>query len=660
MRKGTRIALAIALFAGSFGFGEWESPREAQAFWEKGPRIADIASEKTMLMDDGSMWSVIDGYRVVRTPGQVAAISGDDYFGIGMTWDGYLAKWGIGSGPRIVEGQRGVTQLSGPYWLKKDGTVWVGQYDNNAVVEELNDIRMIGYGDRTLAALAYSGDLLLERAYSSTRYGKIATVDSPNSVQAMAAFGGRVALLYSSGEVVVYETANFDDNGKIVPVTIAEDAIHIQYTKGDPTDVLLVVRKDGTLWKTGDYGARWELSSQVEGVGGAVKTAAFQDDEHFYVQHDDRSWIYVERGKIKPVGVPSVKSMDVSISDAKPFVGDELTLGIRESYTNGAVIKVAPNASIVAIDNPHLLALQPNGKLKALGIGEAKVTVETGDRKSEVAVAISLSHNLTFSKLEKGTVYLPAKSVVKAMGGNIALRDGSFEVTVGRSSFAFTAGKANAVVNGKDIDLKSAVQPNGKGDAWIPGELLTGALGAKVTWDAKWKTAGVAVGAGKLTVASKETALLVKKALQGSLARFIGRDYWVNGYQQWDRFMKVTVTDIEPDGSGSFVPVFRSASGKSLKGYPTTSAFVEEIFTTEDYFFPFDPKKKYRWSSSVWKLIEAGNISVGMTKDQVKMSWGYPSSRHVSSEGGKTIETWTYGDFSAVTFVGGKADFILY
>ena len=66
--------------------------------------------------------------------------------------------------------------------------------------------------------------LLLEDNYkrdnSKARYR-----GEPGRVKSMTVHSGRVALLRDNGDVVVYETSNFDDNGRIIPVTVAQNAL---------------------------------------------------------------------------------------------------------------------------------------------------------------------------------------------------------------------------------------------------------------------------------------------------------------------------------------------------------------------------------------------------------------------------------------------------
>lgn len=64
-----------------------------------------------------------------------------------------------------------------------------------------------------------------------------------------------------------------------------------------------------------------------------------------------------------------------------------------------------------------------------------------------------------------------------------------------------------------------------------------------------------------------------------------------------------------------------------------------------------DPRVTLGCSDAVWAAIQAGNAQVGMTKDQVQLSWGSPGSIVQSSNG----ENWIYGDTQVVSFTGDTA-----
>ncbi|MFB4329154.1 stalk domain-containing protein [Paenibacillus sp. CR_12] len=622
-------------------------------------RIQDIAGRNTYLMSDGSMWSLIDGRHAIRTPGNVAAISGYEYGGIGMTQEGRLVEWDIGKGPQVVPGTSGVKQIAGSYWLKSDGTVWAG--DEKA--KNLSGISLISNADQEFAALSSNGELLLQDNYKKGQFKKLGIVENPAAVKSMTVHSGRVALLHDNGDVVVYETSNFDDNGRIIPVTVAQNAAHIVYASSEPTDLLIVTLQDGSVWTTGEYKDRWKLKEQITGLSGIVKTSIYGDakdlSEGFYAQRSDGSWVHHKEGQNKNIDVPVVKNLSVAISDATPYVGESLEVSIQETYTNGAKIKVPVKDAVIDIEKPYLLSMQKNGMLKSAGVGKTQITVSSGGQSKSVTVSSSLRNNLKYAKQVNGNVMIPSKSVIQALGGTYSAKNGSVEAKFGQTLLSFKAGSNQAKLNESTIRLKAA-PVNDKGELLIPASVLSDALGAKTTWDAKWKQAQISLGAdAAMTVVSSETAGLIKKAMQGNLVKYIGRTYWVNEFEDLERFSKLTVTDILPDDKGEFNVIFKSATGKTIKSYPMRSSEVTQLFADRSSLLTYDPYKKHKWSASVWKQIKAGQVSLGMTKEQVQLSWGNPAAKDITSGGGKTIETWGYSNFNIVSFVNGKAILIM-
>lgn len=652
MRRLKVFLLSASLVSG-LSVSSWITPTTIHAA-DDHPKIENIIDKQTFLLDDGSIWSLIDGERQIHTPGNVTSISEYSlYNGYGVTGDGKLVEWSVGMPPHIVEGESGVQQTEGGYWLKSDGTVWSG----GGKVKSLSGIRLIGHGGKRLAALSATGDVLLQDRNKMDLFKNMGTVADANSVTALAVNDGQVAVLFESGKVVMFNTFDFDDNGNITPFTITQDAVHIAFGKGTgshPTDALLVTRKDGTVWNTGNYSDRSKLTNQVSGLSQIVKTSVLKDFEHFYAMRNDGSWLLYDEGEITEFDVPRVNQLNVSVSDLNPFVGDVLSVDVQENYTNGAEIKVQPGKAVVTVQNPHLLSVQPDGTFKVLGVGQTDVTVSSGGVSETVNISASLRSNLKYAKLVNGVVYIPVKPVFQALGGTVVPAGGGVEATLGNISLSLKTNQKNAQLNGETVPLKAAPITDKHLGMLIPASLLTDAVGATVNWSSQWKQVEIFIGKAKMTVVSADTAGLVKKAAQGNLAKYIGKTYWVNYFQGWERFSKVTVTDIEPVDSGEFVIVFKTASGKQLKSYPMGSSYVTDLFANKSNFFNFDPYKKYKWSTSVWNQIKAGHISRGMTKEQVIMSWGEPVSKDVRGVEGKTLETWVYANFDIVSFIDGK------
>jgi hypothetical protein len=58
-------------------------------------------------------------------------------------------------------------------------------------------------------------------------------------------------------------------------------------------------------------------------------------------------------------------------------------------------------------------------------------------------------------------------------------------------------------------------------------------------------------------------------------------------------------------------------------------------------FFTYDPRLVFDWPPTIWHQIEKGIVSIGMTPEQVQLSWGYPKnvSRTVTAAGQSVLQS---------------------
>lgn len=73
----------------------------------------------------------------------------------------------------------------------------------------------------------------------------------------------------------------------------------------------------------------------------------------------------------------------------------------------------------------------------------------------------------------------------------------------------------------------------------------------------------------------------------------------------------------------------------------------------EDYFFSIDPKSMYQWPKNIWEAIEDGKVRIGMSKEQVSLSWGKPKSINKTVTENSASEQWVYRDGSYLYFTDG-------
>ncbi len=111
----------------------------------------------------------------------------------------------------------------------------------------------------------------------------------------------------------------------------------------------------------------------------------------------------------------------------------------------------------------------------------------------------------------------------------------------------------------------------------------------------------------------------------------------------WDVARPVRFTVQTPDGRQGFVDV-------NVSGINVPRA-VRGQNRVEDLFFNQDPRTVYSWPENVWSAIDSGNVIVGMTPEQARMSWGAPKS---TGSDGPDREQWTYASGSTLHFENGQ------
>ena|GEM_PF-2259802 len=111
------------------------------------------------------------------------------------------------------------------------------------------------------------------------------------------------------------------------------------------------------------------------------------------------------------------------------------------------------------------------------------------------------------------------------------------------------------------------------------------------------------------------------------------------------RYSRVKVIDVVP-GWDEEKPVrflLETADGKrgfldlNLSGTNVLDA-TRHLNRFDQGFMTEDPRQLHKWPAQTWTLIEQSKIVVGMTADQVKMSWGEPEKVTRTAAG----ENWVY------------------
>ena len=62
-------------------------------------------------------------------------------------------------------------------------------------------------------------------------------------------------------------------------------------------------------------------------------------------------------------------------------------------------------------------------------------------------------------------------------------------------------------------------------------------------------------------------------------------------------------------------------------------------------FFVEDPRQTAGNNPAIWSFIASSRVETGMTREQVRLSWGNPPLTETLREDGTYFEVWTYGDY---------------
>src|SRR5215475_4447640 len=98
----------------------------------------------------------------------------------------------------------------------------------------------------------------------------------------------------------------------------------------------------------------------------------------------------------------------------------------------------------------------------------------------------------------------------------------------------------------------------------------------------------------------------------------------------WDEEKPARFKLEAPDGKQGFVDLNLSGTNVHKE--------ARHLSRYEDNLMDEDPRLKHKWGAYVWSAIEKGQVYVGMTEEQVKMSWGEPEKVTRTAAG----EVWTY------------------
>lgn len=643
MKKRFMLVLSMLLMSLTIaGFGA-ASEASAKAASEK-PKIVNVLDENHFLLDDGTFWGESSS-----VPWKVSTsfvdIQGSAKNSYGITSSGKVYSYELKTMKELPY-MKNVAQIgNNGYWLKNDGTLW----QDNEQFDDVSNIKMFDYQAGSFAALSKDGDL---EAISSA-WKEVSVLGKVSNVRSIAVADNGVVVVQDNGQATHYSIGYKANEQKL----IASDVVQVMWQNGR---VLLLVKSDGTVWR-GEQSSKFDMK-QLTGLTNVKKIVNGSGLSNFVAQRQDGSWVhYRSDGRIQPLEAPALSNIKLIVSKSQAKVGDHFTIEVEEEYTNGYKAKRVPTQEELSIDQPQLIERMANNQFKMKAVGEATITVTVNGVSEQAKIFASANKQMQYASNIKGLVYLPVKPVFETIGGSVAYdaKTKGFTIQLGQQKIAMKKDSKIATVNGKQITMGGVVQERG-GQMVFSSDLLKNMLGAKVTWDDKLKTATVNFGSAKLVVISQDTEKAIKKQQVGNLSKYIGKTYWVDDFQNWERFMKITVTDIipktDPYGDVLYIIQFKNAKGATLKTSQMGASSVEAHLTAGDTLLKYNPYTRYNWSNKTWDLIKKRKVALGMTKEQVLMSWGSPDHKSSAQSNGIVVESWGYGTYSLsiITFTNGK------
>ena len=89
---------------------------------------------------------------------------------------------------------------------------------------------------------------------------------------------------------------------------------------------------------------------------------------------------------------------------------------------------------------------------------------------------------------------------------------------------------------------------------------------------------------------------------------------------------------VSANGQKAILPIAYSWTNQTVTTWTQTPPWQTALFMN-------DPRNSLGWSTELWSQIESGAVQEGMTKDQVRLSWGPPNR----VDQGITGAVWVYG-----------------
>lgn len=167
------------------------------------------------------------------------------------------------------------------------------------------------------------------------------------------------------------------------------------------------------------------------------------------------------------------------------------------------------------------------------------------------------------------------------------------------------------------------------------------------------------------SISSMDVPMLIDLELVDNVKNLlVGRKVWTRSQLWYDRnenkidgrkFVPVEIVDVNP---GTMVFPLKvditDDNGKPAMMYMNAGTAGIESRTFQNLFSLTDPKDRYpSIHEDVWKLIQRGQVRIGMTKEECKLALGNPSDVNSGHDWNSTIDFWQYPNGSYLRFQDG-------
>lgn len=122
------------------------------------------------------------------------------------------------------------------------------------------------------------------------------------------------------------------------------------------------------------------------------------------------------------------------------------------------------------------------------------------------------------------------------------------------------------------------------------------------------------------------------------------------------KFVEVTIKDIQPgDMVFPLLVEIETEDNEKAYLYMNYGNADNESRSFNNLFSFSDIRKHYPGiDEETWKYISEGKVKEGMTKEEVKLSWGHPKNANSGHDYSQTLDIWTYDNGKTLWFEDGR------